>query len=62
MIISPFDVDVAHFLAADADIIQDDVTGVPDDATQEEPEGEAKVLTHVLVYWLLFVYYTAVEF
>ena len=50
MIISPFDVDVAHFLAADADIIQDDVTGVPDDATQEEPEGEAKVLTHVLVY------------
>lgn len=35
----PFDVNVAHFLTADANVIQEDVTGVPDDATQEEPES-----------------------
>lgn len=35
----PFDVNVAHFLAADADVVQEDVTGVPDDAAQEEPES-----------------------
>lgn len=34
---SPFDVDVTHLLPTDADVIQDDVTGVPDDAAQEEP-------------------------
>lgn len=36
----PFDVDVAHLLPAEADIIQDDITRVPDDATQEKPEHE----------------------
>lgn len=35
----PFDVNVAHFLAADANVVQEDVAGVPDDATQEEPES-----------------------
>lgn len=35
----PFDVNVAHFLAADANVIQEDVAGVPDDAAQEEPES-----------------------
>ena len=35
----PFHVDVAHLLPAEADVVQDDVAGVPDDATQEEPEG-----------------------
>lgn len=41
----PFNVDVTHFLPADADIVQDDITGVPDDATQEEPEKE--IIVHV---------------
>lgn len=36
----PFDVDVAHPLPGDADVVQDDVTGVPDDAPQEKPEEE----------------------
>lgn len=35
----PFDVNVAHFLAADANVVQEDVAGVPDDAAQEEPES-----------------------
>lgn len=35
----PFDVNVAHLLAADADVVQEDVVGVPDDAAQEEPES-----------------------
>lgn len=38
----PFHVDVAHFLPGDADIIQNDITRVPDDAAQEEPEQESK--------------------
>lgn len=38
----PFNVDIAHLLPADADIIQDDIAGVPDDATQEEPEQKQK--------------------
>lgn len=46
----PFDVDVAHFLPADADIIQDDITGVPDDATQEQPERESKTSTIYAFY------------
>lgn len=45
----PFDINVAHLLPADADIIQDDITGVPDDATQEEPE---KKRFNYLRYWL----------
>lgn len=40
----PFDVNVAHFLTADANVVQDDVTGVPDDATQEEPESHIRGL------------------
>lgn len=43
-LVLPSHVDVAHFLPADADIIQDDVAGVPDDAAQEEPEEEPKHL------------------
>lgn len=35
----PFDVDVAHLLPRDAEVIEDDVLGVPDDAAQVEPEG-----------------------
>lgn len=46
VLLLPFDVDVAHFLPADADIIQDDITGVPDDATQEEPEREPITSDH----------------
>lgn len=34
----PFHVNVTHFLPADADVIEDDITGVPDDAAQEEPK------------------------
>lgn len=34
---SPFDVDVAHLLPGDAEVIQDHVLGVPDDAAQVEP-------------------------
>lgn len=33
----PFHVDVAHFLTGDAEVIQDDVLGIPDNATQVEP-------------------------
>lgn len=36
----PFNVDVAHLLPTDADIIQDDITGVPDDAPQKKSEQE----------------------
>lgn len=36
----PFNIDVAHLLPADADVIQDDITGVPNDATEEKPEQE----------------------
>lgn len=35
----PFDVDVTHLLPSDAEVIEDDVLGVPDDAAQVEPEG-----------------------
>lgn len=38
LLLLPFDIDVAHPLPADADVIQDDVTGVPDDAAQKKPE------------------------
>lgn len=47
-LVLPFNVDVAHFLPADADIVQDDVAGVPDDAAQEEPEEEPKHLRSVI--------------
>lgn len=33
----PFDIDVTHLLPSDAEVIKDDVLGVPDDAAQEEP-------------------------
>jgi len=33
----PFDIDVTHLLPSDADVIKDDVLGVPDDAAQKEP-------------------------
>lgn len=56
----PFNVDVTHLLPTDADIIQDDITGVPDDATQEKPEQEQmwlpQLLMDLLMYWLLSVY------
>lgn len=51
----PFDINVTHLLPADADIIQDDITGVPDDATQEEPEKKKKIqLPQILtdLFWL----------
>lgn len=35
-VILPFNVDVTHFLSTDADIIQDDITGIPDNASQGE--------------------------
>lgn len=34
---SPFDIDVAHLLPGDAEVVQDHVLGVPDDAAQVEP-------------------------
>lgn len=39
---SPFDVDVAHVLASDALLIQDNVLGIPDDHTQVVPENDAQ--------------------
>lgn len=33
----PFDVDVTHLLPSDAEVIEDDVLGVPDDAAQDKP-------------------------
>lgn len=42
---SPFNIDVAHLLPADADVIQDDITGVPDDAAQEESDQKHSLLS-----------------
>lgn len=53
-LVLPFNVDVTHLLSADADIIQDDITGVPDDATQEKPEEEQMWLPQLLIdYWFI---------
>lgn len=51
----PFDVNVAHFLTADANVVQDDVIGVPDDATQQEPESHIRGLKRELFHHLLLI-------
>lgn len=51
----PFHVNVTHFLTADADVVQDDVTGVPDDATKEEPESHIRGLKRELFQRLLLI-------
>lgn len=33
----PLHIDVTHFLSTNADVIKDDITGVPYDTAQEEP-------------------------
>lgn len=49
----PFDVDVTHLLPCDAEVIEDDVLGVPDDAAQEEPGQSREQKQHERVEILI---------
>lgn len=38
----PFHINVTHVFARDAGFIQNDISRVPNNSTQEEPEGKKK--------------------